>query len=66
MSDGDDVEIQGPKRLYFEDPKPYLTIEEASKGELRFSFLLPPYELEELQNGYKQKLTINFSERQLT
>ena len=41
-----------------EDEKPYMTYEELHTGDLRITIMIPPFNLDELQRGYKQKLTL--------
>ena len=47
------------------EKKPYLTLEELDGGDMRMSLFMPPYDMDDLKAGYKQKFTLFFSKRKL-
>lgn len=47
------------------DEKPYLQTEQLEGGDLRLSLFIPPYNINDLQEGYKEKLTMFFNKRKL-
>lgn len=61
----DERAIESETKSFYEDEKPYLTIEGLPNGDLRLSLLIPPFELEDIKAGYRRKLTFFFKERKL-
>lgn len=47
------------------EEKPYLQMDKSETGDLRLSLYIPPYNLDDLKDGYKEKLTMFFSKRKL-
>lgn len=43
------------------DEKPYLELEEMPDGDMRICIYIPPYNIDDLKAGFKQKLTISLS-----
>ena len=47
------------------DEKPYLQMEQLEAGDLRICLFIPPYNINDLKEGYKEKLTMYFSQKKL-